>query len=201
MRYIKEKASQQIEINKSIFIALIFPLESQNDIEGIISEVKHDYPKANHYCSASIFGETGEHQTASDDGEPSRTAGIPILEVLKHHDVTNILCVVVRFFGGIKLGSGGLVRAYTKATADLMKEAKFFQKKLVPSYQITFDYPLINQMDHYLDKKATITEKSFLATVTYRIVLQDNEDSVLEDIKHQLIDYHKLGSEIIWIEA
>lgn len=201
MRYIKEKASQQIEINKSIFIALIFPLESQSDIEGMISEVKHDYPKANHYCSASIFGETGEHQTASDDGEPSRTAGIPILEVLKHHDVTNILCVVVRFFGGIKLGSGGLVRAYTKAIADLMKEAKFFQKKLVPSYQITFDYPLINQMDHYLDKKATITEKSFLATVTYKIVLQDNEDSVLEDIKHQLIDYHKLDSEIIWIEA
>ena len=201
MRYIKEKSSHQIEINKSIFIALFFPLESKDDVQVYLEETKKTYPKANHYCSASIFGETGEHQTASDDGEPSRTAGIPILEVLKHHDVTNILCIVIRFFGGIKLGSGGLVRAYTKAPADLMKKTKFYEKKLVPSYQIEFDYSFINQMDQHFDKKATIQDKTFLETVTYQIVLKDDEPSVIDDIKYQLISCKKLEPQIQWTEV
>ncbi len=201
MRYIKEKLSNQIEIHKSVFITVFYPLESEEDIEMYINQVKHDYPKANHFCSASIFGENGEHATANDDGEPSRTAGIPILEVLKHHDVTNILCVVVRFFGGIKLGSGGLVRAYTKSTADLMKTVKFYQKKNVPSFIIEFSYPLINQIDHHFEKKATILEKSFLTTVVYKIILLDEDESIINDIKHQLITYQKLNNEILWIEA
>ncbi len=201
MRYIKEKSTHQLEINKSVFISVFFPLESQSDIDSYLKEVKYNYPNANHYCSASIFGETGEHQTASDDGEPSRTAGIPILEVLKHHDVTNILCVVVRFFGGIKLGSGGLIRANTKATADLMKETRFFQRKIVPSYQIEFDYPLINQMDYYFEKKAMIIEKIFLETVSYKIISQETDEGIIDDIKHQLINSQKLDDEILWVEA
>ena len=78
------------------------------------------FPKASHYCSASLFGKGLEHATSSDDGEPSRTAGIPILEILKHHDITNVLCVVVRFFGGVKLGAGGLIRAYAKAANEVL---------------------------------------------------------------------------------
>lgn len=201
MRYIKEKASIQIEINKSVFIAVFHPLESQDDIYYYLDQIKHEYPKANHYCSASIYGEHGEQQTAHDDGEPSRTAGIPILEVLKHHDVTNILCVVVRFFGGIKLGSGGLVRAYTKATADLIKDVKFYQKKYVHSYELEFDYPLINLIDHYLENKATVLEKNFLTTVTYKIIFNEDDASVIADIKHQLIDLKQLSMETSWIEA
>ena len=137
LRYLKQKTIYQLEINKSNFIAILYPLNLQEDIAFYIEQSKTDYPKANHYCSASFFGETKEHATASDDGEPSRTAGIPILEVLKHHEVTNILCVVVRYFGGIKLGSGGLVRAYTKACAEAMKSAKFYTKKIVPAYEIS----------------------------------------------------------------
>ncbi len=201
MRYIKEQLSNQIEIHKSVFIAIFYPIKSEEDIGMYIDQVKHDYPKANHYCSASIFGENGEHATANDDGEPSRAAGIPILEVLKHHDVTNILCVVVRFFGGIKLGSGGLVRAYTKAAADLIKTVKFYQKKIVPSFRIEFSYPLINQMDHYFEKKATILEKSFLTTVVYKLVLLEDDESIIIDIKHQLTTYQKLNNEILWIET
>ena len=201
MRYIKEKSNIQIEINKSIFIALFYPLESKDDVGFYIEETKKAYPKANHYCSASIFGMNGEHQTASDDGEPSRTAGIPILEVLKHHDVTNILCVVVRFFGGVKLGSGGLLRAYTKAPADLMKQTKFYEKKMVPVYQIEFDYALIIQMDQYFDKKATIQEKTFLETVTYKLSLLEENDTLISDIEYQLKSLKQLNNEILWIEA
>ncbi len=201
MKYLKEKITHQIEINKSIFIAILYPLTTQNDIPMLLDASKQAYPKANHYCSASVFGETMEHATASDDGEPSRTAGIPILEVLKHHDVTNILCVVVRYFGGIKLGGGGLIRAYTKAAADVIKEAKFYTKKIVPSYLIEFEYTLINQMDHYFEKKATITEKSFLTTVTYKLILLEDDESILHDITHLLIRHQSLGKETLWIEA
>jgi len=199
MKYLKDKTQYQIEINKSIFIGILYPLSSLEDIPLFIMDAKESYPKANHYCSASIYGETGEHQTASDDGEPSRTAGIPILEVLKHHDVTNVLCVVVRYFGGIKLGAGGLLRAYTKTCADVIKQAKFYQKKIVPSYEITFGYHLINQMDQYLNEKATIVKKSFLTHVTYQIVLITTDINISE-ISHQFITMKELPSETIYID-
>ena len=198
MKYLKEKIIHQIEINKSIFIGILYPLASLEDIPLLILDAKESYPKANHYCSASIYGETGEHQSASDDGEPSRTAGIPILEVLKHHDLTNVLCVVVRYFGGVKLGSGGLLRAYTKSSADVIKIAKFYQKKVVPSYEITFGYHLINQMDQLLNEKATIVNKSFLTNVTYHIVIQSNELNI-HDISHQLLAIKELPPETIYI--
>ncbi len=199
MKYLKEKTVHQIEINKSIFIGILYPISFVDDINLFILDAKKTYPKANHYCSASIFGETGEHQSASDDGEPSRTAGIPILEVLKHHDVTNVLCVVVRFFGGIKLGAGGLLRAYTKASADVIKLAKFYQKLIVPSYEITFGYHFINQMDQYLNEKATIVNKSFLTHVTYQIV-SNSTDLVIQDISHQLLDIKELEPQTIYID-
>ncbi|MBU1143110.1 MAG: YigZ family protein [Firmicutes bacterium] len=199
MKYLKEKTVYQIEINKSIFIGILYPLTSIEDISLCLNEARESYPKANHYCSASIFGETGEHQSASDDGEPSRTAGIPILEVLKHHDVTDVLCVVVRFFGGIKLGAGGLLRAYTKASADVIKHAKFYQKRVVPSFEITFGYHLIHQMDQYLNEKATIVNKSFLTNVTYKIIILES-DSILLEIKHQMIDIKELPPETIYID-
>ncbi len=199
MKYLKEKTVYQIEINKSIFIGILYPLSSIEDIALSMMDAKETYPKANHYCSASIFGETGEHQSASDDGEPSRTAGIPILEVLKHHDITNVLCVVVRFFGGIKLGAGGLLRAYTKTSAEVIKLAKFYQKKVVPSYEITFGYHLINQMDQYLNEKATIVNKSFLTNVTYKIII-NSTDSIIQEITHQLLDIKELPPETIYID-
>jgi uncharacterized YigZ family protein len=198
MKYLKEKTIHQIEINKSIFIGILYPLASLEEIPLFIIDAKETYPKANHYCSASIYGETGEHQSASDDGEPSRTAGIPILEVLKHHNLTNVLCVVVRYFGGIKLGSGGLLRAYTKCSADVIKIAKFYQKKVVPSYEITFGYHLINQMDQSLNEKATIVNKSFLTNVTYQIVIQSSDFNI-HDISHQLLAIKELTPQTIYI--
>ena len=200
LRYLKEKTIHQLEISKSIFISILYPLQTEGDIAFYIEQSKKDYPKANHYCSASFFGETKEHATASDDGEPSRTAGIPILEVLKHHEVTNILCVVVRYFGGIKLGSGVLVRAYTKACADAMKSARFYIKKTVPSFEISFDYPLIDKIDHFLEQKAVIKDKLFLQHVTYRIVLNDSNSSILDDLIHQLISIKELDQEILYLE-
>jgi uncharacterized YigZ family protein len=200
MRFLKERSTHQIEINKSIFISILYPLNDIEDISTSLADAKLKFPKGNHYCYATIYGENGEHQQASDDGEPSRTAGIPILEVLKHHNLTNVLCVVVRYFGGIKLGSGGLVRAYTKAAADLIKTSTFSIKKIVPVYEITFPYSLVNLIDHQYKEKVTILQKTFLENVTYQVILLDLEQSLIHDLIHQLISIKELEPKVLYID-
>ena len=199
MRYLKEKTVYTYEVNKSIFIAILYPLNEQTDLNRYLLEARNEYPKANHYCSASLFGDNQEQQTADDNGEPHRTAGIPILEVLKHHDVTNILCVVIRFFGGIKLGAGGLVRAYTKACADAMKQAKFYRKQLVDTYLITFKYQDIDSIDRYLKEKVTVIDKTFTDTVTYKLYLNQDTSSI-DDIFYLLINHQKQEPKLLFIE-
>lgn len=199
MRYLKEKTIYTYEVNKSIFIAILYPLNEQTDLNRYLLEARNEYPKANHYCSASLFGDNQEQQTADDNGEPHRTAGIPILEVLKHHDVTNILCVVIRFFGGIKLGAGGLVRAYTKACADAMKQAKFYRKQLVDTYLITFKYQDIDTIDRYLKEKVTVIDKTFTDTVTYKLYLNQDTSSI-DDIFYLLINHQKQEPKLLFIE-
>ena len=199
MRYLKEKTIYTYEVNKSIFIAILYPLNEQTDLNRYLLEARNEYPKANHYCSASLFGDNQEQQTADDNGEPHRTAGIPILEVLKHHDVTNILCVVIRYFGGIKLGAGGLVRAYTKACADAMKLAKFYSKQLVDTYLITFKYQDIDSIDRYLKEKVTVIDKTFTDKVTYKLYLNQDTSSI-DEIFYLLINHQKQEPKLLFIE-
>jgi uncharacterized YigZ family protein len=199
MKYIKDIKTHQIIIDKSIFIAILFPLNDIDDIKINIEKAKEMFPKASHYCSASLFGEGLEHATSSDDGEPSRTAGIPILEVLKHHDVTNILCVVVRYFGGTKLGAGGLIRAYSKATSEVLNIQKYYEKKEMKGYQITFDYSFIQTIDQLIDSITYVKEKTFLEHVTYKIYFKEKDISVFDDIKHHFISIIPLNEKILWI--
>jgi uncharacterized YigZ family protein len=200
MNYIKEIITHQIEIDKSIFIGILFPLDDPSNIKDLIEEAKMMFPKANHYCSASLYGEGLEHATSSDDGEPQRTAGIPILEVLKHNNITNVLCVVVRYFGGIKLGAGGLVRAYSKATAEVLKSAPFYEKKEMEGYHITFDYALISKVDHILEDIAIIKDKVYLENVSYQIYFKEKDISVFDEIKHQFKSIESLPFETLWIK-
>ncbi|MFA5560374.1 MAG: YigZ family protein [Acholeplasmataceae bacterium] len=194
MYYIQEKRHFSITIDKSEFIAVIYPLNDKNDLTEHLKDVKKNYPKATHYCSASVFGNNGEYTTANDDGEPSRTAGVPILEVLKHQNVTNILCVVVRYYGGIKLGAGGLVRAYTKATAEVLKLAQYYHKKTVLVYNILFNYNNIQTIDHYLEQNnITVIEKTFLEAVSYKLALYEEDLAALKEIEYILVKKESLG--------
>ena len=200
MKYIKDKTIYTYEISKSIFHAILIPLESMDELETILSNIKQTYPKANHYTYAYLYGPHGEQQGASDDGEPSRTAGIPILEVLKHHDVTNVIGVVVRYFGGIKLGAGGLVRAYTKAIADAIKDAKFYEKKIVECYEISFPYHLTHKIDQMEPNDIKILHKDFMEHITYKIILLSSDLSIFDEIKHQLISINKMAPEVLYID-
>ena len=200
MNYIKEITTHQIEIDKSIFIGILFPLGDPSEIKELIEKARAMFPKANHYCSASLYGEGLEHATSSDDGEPQRTAGIPILEVLKHNNITNVLCVVIRYFGGIKLGAGGLIRAYSKATSEVLKSATLYEKKEMEGYKITFDYPLISKVDHILEDISIIKEKVYLEDVSYQIYFKDKDISVFDEIKHQFKLIEPLPFETLWIK-
>lgn len=139
---ISENASGEIVEKKSKFIANIFYVESVDEAEEKIKEVKKKYYDARHNCFAfSIFTENGSIDRFSDDGEPSGTAGLPMLNILKSQNLSNILVVVTRYFGGILLGTGGLVRAYSDATKVALESAKIVQKDygLICKYKISYE--------------------------------------------------------------
>lgn len=109
-----------LEINKSKFFAYKYTLNTVDEVKPIIENLKKEHKKARHFCYAYVFNQDVVSEKCSDDGEPSGTAGYQILNVIKKKNLTNILVVVVRYFGGIKLGAGGLTRAYTKACAGVL---------------------------------------------------------------------------------
>jgi len=110
-RTIRQDGETEIEIKKSRFICSLKRIQSEDEAKAFIQALKKEHWKANHHCSAYVLGENHEIQRSSDDGEPSGTAGVPILEVLKKNDLINMVAVVTRYFGGTKLGAGGLIRA------------------------------------------------------------------------------------------
>lgn len=125
MYIIDKNIENEIVIKKSRFIAKLYYIENVNKVNDIIDELKKKYKKCTHICYSYIIG---SNIKAFDDGEPSGTAGKPILNVLQKKNMTNVLCVVIRYFGGIKLGAGGLVRAYTKSASEAIKLINLIEK-------------------------------------------------------------------------
>ena len=121
-RTIKQDGIVEDEIKKSRFICHIKRVTTEEEARDFITSIKKEHHKATHNCSAVIIGEKGEIKRTSDDGEPSGTAGVPMLSVLENHQLTNLCAVVTRYFGGIKLGAGGLIRAYAGSVALAIKE-------------------------------------------------------------------------------
>ena len=120
MKTIKENTKNEIIIKNSRFITLLYKIRSKEEIEQYLQQVKKLYPKATHYCYAYKIGEN--IKKTSDDGEPGGTAGMPMLNVLDKEDITNILAITIRYFGGIKLGAGGLIRAYSKSVKEALNK-------------------------------------------------------------------------------
>ena len=184
MYTIENNIKYELIVKNSKFITLLYKLDNP-DINIILKQIKNEYPDATHYTYAYIFEDT---KKASDDGEPSGTAGIPILKVLESHNLSNILCVVVRYFGGIKLGANGLIRAYTKATANALKETAL--KELIDgiNVEITFSYQEIKEID-YLLNNITINSKKFDDLITYNINIDKDFLNTIKNhnIKYQII--------------
>ncbi len=182
MNKIKGNISNTINIDKSTFITNLYLVSSVDEVNDIISLIRKKYYDANHNCYAYIL-ENGLIQKCSDDGEPSKTAGYPMLDVLKKQNITNILAITTRYFGGIKLGAGGLVRAYSKSVSDALLNCSFTIEKEFNKYFISFDYSFYDQIR--LLENITILDSSFTSNVTLVLLIElDKTEEVLENIKN-----------------
>ncbi|GEK90489.1 YigZ family protein [Alkalibacterium kapii] len=151
-RTIKQKGSHEITIKKSRFICTIERTESEEEAQAFIERIKKTHWKATHNCSAYLINGQTLIQRASDDGEPNGTAGIPILEVLKKKELLNVTAVVTRYFGGVKLGAGGLIRAYGKATSSTLERLGIVEKKLHRFVSLTVSYPVSGKLQNLLEE-------------------------------------------------
>lgn len=169
------------EINKSSFITYLKLVTTPLDAKNYIKEIKELHPNATHHVTAYLVGPTGEHGHANDDGEPSGTAGLPVLDVFKKNDITNFVCIVVRYFGGIKLGAGGLVRAYSSSASLALKEAGTQPIINYQTLRLTFNYGFMNIIENKL-KNYEILFKDFTTNVTLTIKVPESDINTLKDI-------------------
>jgi uncharacterized YigZ family protein len=147
---VKEYGENEIVIERSRFISYVSRAESEEEAQSFIQTIKKKHWDATHNCSAYIIGENNHIQKANDDGEPSGTAGVPILEVLKKKNLKDTVVVITRYFGGIKLGAGGLIRAYGKATSEGIKTTGIVERKLMRITHTKADYTWLGKIENEL---------------------------------------------------
>ena len=183
IKTIKEEITNEIEIKNSRFITRIFKAD-QEDIPLYLNQVKQEYPKATHYCYAYI---SKNCQKSFDDNEPTGTAGKPILNVLEKEKLEKVLVIIIRYFGGIKLGAGGLIRAYTKATTEALQKATF--QEVVDAYKIMIQFPYTDEKKiTYLLKEENIIKKEFQEEITYWAIIEKEKFPELNNIKYEIIE-------------
>ena len=192
MYSIKNNIDNTIIIKKSKFITKIYIINEIFKAKDIIDNLKNIYKDATHICYAYIIN---GQEKCFDDGEPSGTAGLPILNVLKKNDLNCILCVVIRYFGGIKLGAGGLVRAYANSVNETLKLVD--KVNLIPGKNITikFNYEKIKTIDNIL-KNIEIVDKEFNDIVIYNINISDLDFNTIKNILKDLFNEIKINFDV-----
>ena len=186
-RTIKDDGQVQEEIKKSRFICHAKRVYSEEEARAFITAIKKEHYKATHNCSAFIIGERSEIKRTSDDGEPSGTAGVPMLGVLENHNLTNVCVVVTRYFGGIKLGAGGLIRAYAGSVALAVKEIGIVEIKEQAGIQIQMSYAQYQEYGNFLKEHNLMELETNFTDQVETIIFFDKEDK--ETIKASLIEF------------
>lgn len=160
----------ELEIKKSRFISVLKKVKDITEIDKILSDLKEEYKDATHYCYAYIID---NQKKSSDDNEPGGTAGLPILQALEKNNLNYVLCVVIRYFGGIKLGAGGLIRAYSKATSEAIRNSEKIE--LIKGLEIKFttNYEEQKRID-YLLKDYQFT-KEYGTSITYHALIPEDD--------------------------
>jgi len=168
MYRIKEDCQSEIIIKKSRFLTYLHTVNNEDDAKAYIQTIRKEHPNATHHCYAFLIGEHNEIQRSNDDKEPSGTAGMPMLECLLHNQMQDILAVTVRYFGGIKLGAGGLIRAYAGSVSQALKTAVRTRKQKMQKCMLHFSYDLIGKLDHYFrSEQMEVLTKEYAEMVTY----------------------------------
>jgi len=186
-RTIKEDGQVQEEIKKSRFICHAKRVYSEEEARDFITAIKKEHYKATHNCSAFIVGERSEIKRTSDDGEPSGTAGVPMLGVLENHNLTNVCVVVTRYFGGIKLGAGGLIRAYAGSVALAVKEIGIIEIKEQAGISIQMSYAQYQEYGNFLKENNLIELETNFTDQVDTMIFVDKERK--DDIKADIIEF------------
>jgi len=186
-RTIKEDGQVQEEIKKSRFICHAKRVYSEEEARDFITAIKKEHYKATHNCSAFIVGERSEIKRTSDDGEPSGTAGVPMLSVLENHNLTNICVVVTRYFGGIKLGAGGLIRAYAGSVALAVKEIGIIEIKEQAGIAIQMSYAQYQEYNNFLKEHNLMELDTNFTDQVDTMIYVDKEEK--ENIKAALVEF------------
>ena len=180
MPRIQDDCVHTIEIKKSKFITYLHRTKDEQEAKEFLKKVKKEHPQATHHCTAMIIGNIVR---SNDDGEPSQTAGHPMLNVLLHDDMKDILAIVVRYFGGIKLGTGGLVRAYSASVQEALKQCTLTEVRTFQEYECIFPYECIGKMDQYFRiHSIEILYKDYQEDVIYHYVVPSSIEEDLMEI-------------------
>ncbi|MCM3602666.1 YigZ family protein [Robertmurraya korlensis] len=179
---IKGYGEHEIVIEKSRFIAHISRAETEEEAIEFIQSIKKKHWNATHNCSAYLIGEHDLIQKANDDGEPSGTAGVPILEVLKKRKLKDTVVVITRYFGGIKLGAGGLIRAYGKATSEGLNATGIVERKLMQVVHVKVDYTWLGKLENELRASIyEIKEIHYLDAVEFEVFVEEAQVGQFND--------------------
>lgn len=184
---IKQAHSIENVISKSRFIAYIKPVSTENEAKAFIDEIKTKHKDATHNCSAYTVGPEMNIQKANDDGEPSGTAGIPMLEILKKQEIHNVCVVVTRYFDGIKLGAGGLIRAYSGAVRDVIYDIGRVELREAIPVTVTLDYDQTGKFEYELASTTFLLREQFYTDkVSYQIDVVKNEYDAFIDFLNRI---------------
>ena len=191
MYTILENSTYELVEKKSKFIANLIYIESKEEAENVIKEYKKKYYDARHNCYAyRMLNQDEIYEKSSDDGEPSGTAGAPMLNLLQKNDLCNVIIIVTRYFGGILLGTGGLVRAYSGATTGAIDNCKKARIQKGTGYQIEVDYPNYQSLQYYCNKNnITIKNSEYNENITCILEMNNTiKDRFLEDVKNKSLN-------------
>ena len=174
MKTIKKAVQSEINIKKSKFICSLFPTKNKKESKEVIRHLNEEYNDATHNCTAYIVS---DGEGFDDNGEPGGTAGKPMINVLRKNDLHNVTAIVTRYFGGIKLGAGGLVRAYSKSVLEAINNAEILEVELYDVYNLSFEYNNIKIVDNEIrNNNLEVIDKEYSDKVIYSIVSKDNRD-------------------------
>lgn len=189
---IKSPVTYEQIINKSRFICYLFPANDVTEANELLSQIRKKHYDANHNCYSYIIGLNPPTAKSSDDGEPSQTAGAVIFEVLNKNKLTNLIAIVTRYFGGIKLGAGGLIRAYGSSVSEALKLAEIVKIENKITAEFITDYTYVNLVQKSLENY--LTDRNFAAKVKFKAEIPETE---FARIKAELIETTKGTIEII----
>ena len=193
---LKEEYREETVINRSRFIACVAPARSEQEARDFIENIRKEYGDSTHVCTAYMCGENNMIQRSSDNHEPSGTAGVPMLESICKSGLSDVVACVVRYFGGIKLGAGGLIRAYSGSVADALAHAKKVTDVTLRRYSVTYPYDMSGTVETWLRRNTILDELSYDEEITASVLAKDEIEKPIRDLSRGRVE-----AEFLWEET